>query len=503
VLSPVAAGLVAVAFAMVLGNLAAATQLAGDPRPLLEFDWWSPSRVIAGTANEFPSFSFVLGDLHAHVMATPFALLAAAYALQLALTGLPREGGRRRAAAELLLAALVLGSLYAVNTLDYPTALVLVAGGLLLAVTRATAPLRLRRAAAWGLALAAGSAVLVAPFVAGFTPETKGLALVGEHDPFTRFAADVVLLYALPLWILAAALAHRLRVPGRYLAWSAVALLVTLVLLAPSRLAGLFLVLTLGAVALHAALDARVDTPERFFWLLWAVGLGLVAVGDFAYIRDVFDDTPSYRFNTVFKAGYQAWFLLAVVAAVGLAWSGAWLRRAARRGWLAGLAVLLCLLAVYPVAGTYARTSGFSAAPTLDGERWLARDAPDDDAAVRWLRDNVHGTPTIVEALGADFSPRGHGRVSTFTGLPAVLGWAGHELQWGRDTKRRADDVTALYRTADRRLARRLLDRYGVRYVMVGSLERDQYPARGLAKFDELGRPVFRSGRTVIYAVGA
>ena len=48
-------------------------------------------------------------------------------------------------------------------------------------------------------------------------------------------------------------------------------------------------------------------------------------------------------------------------------------------------------------------------------------------------------------------------------------------------------------------VARRLLDRYGVRYVFVGSLERKDYPAESLAKFERLGDEAFRSGDTVVY----
>src|SRR6185312_13766846 len=115
-----------VAFAVVLGNLAAGTQLLQDRPALADYNWWSPSRVIAGTANEFPFFSFLLGDLHAHVMASPFALVAIAYATQLAVNGPGSEGETRlRAAAELMLAALVLGVLYATNGFDFPTACVI------------------------------------------------------------------------------------------------------------------------------------------------------------------------------------------------------------------------------------------------------------------------------------------------------------------------------------------------------------------------------------------
>ncbi|MDQ3875330.1 MAG: DUF2298 domain-containing protein [Actinomycetota bacterium] len=508
--SPFAAGLAAVVFAMVLGNLAGAVELLENPRPLAQYDWWSPTRIIGNpedTANEFPFFTFLLGDLHAHAMATPFALTALAFALQLALRG-PRLPTTARtavaAAGELLLAALVLGSLYAVNTLDFPTAAVLVLGGLLLWVWRSGGRRRLSgRAVLISLAFAAllvGTALaLFAPFLVDYSPATKGIALVRDREPFTRFTTDISLLYALPLWVIAAAVAHRLRMPLRYVVWGGVLLMVVLVLLAPDDLAGLVLVVTVAAVALHAALDRRLGQAERFFWLLVAGGLGLIGVADFVYIRDFFEGTSGFRFNTVFKTGYQAWFLLSIAAACGVFLSRRWLRRPLLRAWQAGLVAVAALLAIYPVAAPYARTVGFSREPTLDGARWLAETNPDDAAAIRWLRRNVSGTPTILEAFGDDFSFEGHGRVSTYTGLPTVIGWAGHEAQWGHDAGSRPQDVETIYTTRDARTATSLLRRYGVRYVFVGSLERADYPAAGLAKFRRIGRPVFTSGATTVY----
>jgi len=499
-------GLAGAGVAMALGNLAGTLQFLRHPGPLGGYDWWSPSRVIEGTANEFPFFSFLLGDLHAHVMATPFALLAVAVSLQLALAGprLPGWGsGWGAATGELLLAALVVGPLYAINALDVPTALILVCGGLVLWLWQDPSGRRLAACLVWFAVLVCVAAVLAAPFAAHFSPTTGGLALVRNHDHFTRLVADLGSIYSLPLWVLLAALAHRLAVPWRYLVWSAVALMVILVLLAPEHLAGLFLVLSIAAVALHASLDTRLPTADRFFWLLVGVACGLVAAWDFVYIRDVFDGTADYRFNTVFKLGYQAWFLLAIAAGYGVVQSSKWLRRPSLWAWRTGLVILIGLVAVYPVAGSYARTAGFRSSPTLDGERWLARTEPDDAAAIGWLREHAVGSPVLVEAIGPDYSPDGHGRVSTFTGLPTVLGWAGHELQWGHDPGRRASDVTTLYETRDLGLGRELLEHYRVRYVFVGSLERQQYPGAGLAKFQQLGEVAFRSGTTVVYEVGA
>lgn len=505
--SPVVVGLVAAAFAVLLGNLAGGAQLlqaSGRLTSRIEsYDWWAPSRVIEGTANEFPFFSFLLADLHAHVMVTPFTLVAVAYAVQLALHGPPLSplrtaGAWRRPIAELLLASLVLGSLYATNSFDFPTACLLGVGALVLwALAR---PGRWRRAIAWATAWLVASLLFFLPFWLAFSPPASSLGLVEERVSFSRFVRDYAYIYGLSLWVLAALFASRIRLPRRYLIWTGSVLLFVFVFLAPVGLTGLAIALLVAATAVFVALSSgRMTQPHRILWLIAAVALALVASGEVVYVRDAFDGTESFRFNTVFKTGYQAWFLLAIAAAVTIFWSARWLTRRVRAVWLAGVAVLVVLAIVYPVAASYSRSGGFEARPTLDGMRWLEREAPADADAIEWLRTSVDGTPTLLETVGRDFDPEGRARVSTFTGLPAVMGWAGHEIQWGHDPGTRVADVRRMYSTDDLDAARALLERYRVEYVFVGELERRDHPATGLAKFEKLGTVAFRSGDTVVY----
>lgn len=514
--SPVLAGLAASALAMVLGNLAGGLQLLRHSDRIGAYDWWSPSRVIDNTANEFPFFSFLLADLHAHVMAVPFALVGLAFAMQLALAGprLPVAAGRDRAdlsswaqtAGELGLSALLIGSLYAINAANYPIGVALVIIGLALWATTRRDRREWILASAWGIVWLSATVVLFLPYVLEFSPTTDGLGLVPDHAPFTRVVGDSLLIYGLPLWILATAYVYRVResgLPRRYLVWLAVLAMFLLTLLAPGRLAGLALVLAVVAFGIYTTLARHYPQSLRFFWLLVTLGTGLIAAGELVYIRDAFEGTSFYRFNTVFKLGFQAWFLLAIAAGCAAVWARAWLPARARALWQAGTVVLIAMAAVYTVLGPYSKSDRFSRDPTLDGLNWLARQAPGDVAAIRWMRSNVDGKPTILEAVGDDFAARGHARVSTFTGLPTVLGWPGHELQWGHDLGTRRNDVRTIYATPRLETARALLERYGVTYVFVGSLERQDYPRAGMAKFGRLGRPVFSSGETTLFRVGA
>jgi len=189
--SPVIVGLTAAVLATGLGNIAGGVQFLQDTSRPATYDWWLPSRVIEGTANEFPFFSFLLADLHAHMLVTPFALVVVAYAIQLALHGPPALAHARlspRVGAELALAALLLGALYATNSFDYPTACATGVGALLLWVL--AKPGRWRKALAWGVGWLVVSAILFLPFWLRFSPPADGLALVRDHVGFPRFARD-------------------------------------------------------------------------------------------------------------------------------------------------------------------------------------------------------------------------------------------------------------------------------------------------------------------------
>jgi YYY domain-containing protein len=504
---PVGAGVLAVVICLVLGNLAGVREWLDAADPPGDYDWFGASRVVPGTINEFPWFSFLLQDLHAHVLAVPFTLVALGFALQVALAG-PRGDVVWRSVAEALAAALAVGALYAVNSWSYPVA----AGLLVLAVATwlrdpASAGRR-RYAAVWlGLVLLA-SVVLVLPFWLAFDPAARGLAFVDEERrSFTRFAGDQALLYGVLAWPLAAAFAGRivaLRHPVRTLAWSAVAIVFAGSLLAAAGdLAGAGIVAVALAVAVGALLSPGLGAPERFLWLLIAGGLVCVLVPELVYVRDSFDGGELRRMNTVFKLGYHAWLLFAIAAACALSWASVWLRRRAWSAWAGVAAVLLLLGAVYPYAGTWARKDGFSRTPTLDGLVWLRNQAPGDPAAIAWLRDNTPGTAVVLEAFGDDYSPFGHARISTFTGRPTVLGWAGHEIQWDHDPAGREGDVRTLYTTPNLGVARELIAGYDVRYVVVGPIERTTYGDSGRAKWDLLGDRVFDHEDTTVWRITA
>jgi uncharacterized membrane protein len=247
--------------------------------------------------------------------------------------------------------------------------------------------------------------------------------------------------------------------------------------------------------------DAReIDLPSpslSFALLLSLTGLMLIFSVEFVYLRDAFGT----RMNTVFKFYFQAWALLGLVAAFGMYYvlEGGARNRIGRSILAVGFSLLVFAGLLYPLGASINRTDGFAGPATLDGTAFVAHELPEEHAAITWLNQNVSGNPVIVEAVRGSFAYE-HARVSSRTGLPAVMGWTGHEGQWHGlydEIAEREQDVNALY-AGSIQDAKRVMDKYGVTYVYVGYLERGEF-GNSVDKFARFMDVAFRDGDTVVY----
>lgn len=498
-------GLTGTLFVTVLGNLVDAGLLArglwdGGWAAAPPFTWfWTATRVIPAAAGEaapiteFPFFTFLFGDLHAHAMGLPFTLLVLALLACMALPPSPVAAGDPTSPSiRWGLLALTVGALFPLNAWDYPTYAALVAAGALGhgfwrdgGRSRATT-LAGRTLVRVAVLLVAGR-LLFWPFFARYG---QGYGAFTRWDGSGTGAAAYLAIHGLFLWLIISAAA-----------W-------------------------LAATRFAAARRSRPATAAVGF----AGVLAAVAVLLTGMVEVIVMAGDAGRMNTVFKFYLQAWVLLSIAAATAVAvlvndWRHATRPPGARAEfgrtvWVVISGWLLVASAVYPVLATWARwrdrlpsDAGF----TVDGEAFM-RTADIVESATRfplaadleaidWLRTSIGGTPVIAEAQLPEY--HWGARISVHTGLPTILGWQYHQMQQrallpADVVTRRARDVSDLYRTTDPAAAQAILTRYHVEYVYVGPLERIVYPADGLAKFTRhrsMWRPVYERGGVVIYQV--
>ena len=573
--------------------------------------WWRSSRPIheyhiSGRAEdglepiaEFPGFSFVLGDMHPHVLALPFALLSLALAL---VWWLPNRGSahdpplldkswdlhgwghrlrmltRSIGIPLWLFTALILGGLSFLNTWDVLIYLFVVAGAFFLARWRDSG---WHSRIVWQtfsvvLLLLAPIILLYLPFFLGFRSQAGAPYLLPMLMRPTRFV-HFLLIFGMPLWAISVLLiAQAFKQRFRY--WqkgvlSAVLLILSLFFLTflfslivasssegAGRVAGLAnelgvhlaqrpeqsLALGWGLTAVLAILPdfltTRATYPVMTLFLATIIGLvvmiwlerfrgqktasennqqdvlpfallliftaTLLALGpEFVYLRDNF----GVRLNTIFKFYYQAWIMFGVSAifAIGYLWQK-WKgsRRIVPLIAAAGYFLAFLIALFFPIYAVSSRAIEYRGPPTaddrlpatIDGLAQVKRFNADEYEAVIWLRENISGTPVILEAVGGQYS--GYGRISAATGLPTILGWGGHEYQWRGDTPEpaiREPAVNKIYSQPDLVSVVELLNQYRVEYIYVGGLEQQLYGLAGLDKFAENLTSVFNNNGVTIY----
>ncbi len=545
--STVLAGIAGGVFVAILGNLDGLVQVvqgawqvvtAGGGMPT--FDYWRSSRMMPPTISitEFPYFTFLFADLHAHLIVIPFSVLTIGLAVALMLSFSAGEGKTFSRQLPLLAAmGFLVGTLRWINTWDFPTYL------LLTSAVAVVIEVRLRQ----GLDVAAllvglvKAGVILGLGILFYLPLQRsnetfylGVILSPERTPLWQylevhgFFLFLVLSYLVYLlrrefrgaWWLwrfvvlpsppasageapppsAVAEERHIQLNGKILLYAGFVLLVgaALLLLGFSTGAFLLVLLLILIPMLLKRLFAQEPGEESDTFALLIIGLAF-AIGLGVELVTVQGDIQ--RMNTVFKFYLQAWVLLGVASAfvlwrlgtifyeAGLNWG--------RGVWVAVFGFLLAAALIYPLLATPVRLRDRfqTLSPTRDGMEFMktARyqdekgeiDLSYDWEALRWVQQNIKGSPVILEGITPLY--RWGSRVSIYTGLPAVIGWDWHQnqqrLRYEWAVRERQDDVNRLYSTTNTADALRLLKKYGVKYIYLGQVERLYYPQEGISKF--------------------
>jgi YYY domain-containing protein len=478
--------------------------LAGLPVP--PFDYWQSSRVIPcevisgvqlpncaqTTINEFPFWSYLYADLHAHVIDLPIVVLLIGCCASLLVSAKGDQVRWRRTVPTLAVAALALGTAWCTSTWDVPTYAGLVATVLALwalPLGRAGGWRAIRARLTWpvirGYTLALGATLaatylLFFPFHANYQNFVSGIGTVTTSTDPTQF----VTLFGIWLFLIASFLfvelhdrleserfARGLAATGRLTRlWILLGIgLFVLVVAFVISLKALLLILI--GVGLYLVLDTRHQPLKLMTYLLLLLGLVIALGVEFIYVRDFLDGTAFMRMNTVFKFYYQVWTCFALSGALifaqligrvlSLSSSTAPRSRETAGGndtvlvsllpslrvgllqriWIVLFVALLLGSSVFLILGTEARVSD----PTI----WAEVQPPpggiqpsglslDGMAYMRgWYPGDYAAINWINAHIGgdpaiveaSDGNYYWYGRVSEYTGLPDVLGWGSREYE--------------------------------------------------------------------------
>lgn len=497
--------------------------------------FWGPRSVIGEIPNasseitEFPAFTYVFADMHAHMMDMPLEMLAIGWLLAEILGAGVIKRTLFSVIVSTVIGGITIGLMYATNTWDWPVYMVLAILGLTFAaylrfgqgIRHVTRRPLLGWLAQIGLFFAVQQIATI-PFRTYFATAYSSVdPFLGQKTPIWAYldihGVFIFLLLSLLIWQTARVLRRTyvrdvLRNAGAALLIAGaigVTLAITFVFAVPSVQAWIFnppypVAIICLPMLVWAAILFFLPNQSREMRAVLAITILAIALTFATEMVTLQND--SGRQNTIFKLYTQAWLLFAIAGGVALAWlvraSERW-HVSLRSPWLAVMAVLLSIAGLFPIMATQGKIAMRMApqAPhTLDGMEYMksavygygTTPIPliDDYKMIRWLQDNISGSPVILEAQEPEY--RLGSRITMYTGLPTVLGWRFHQSQqrsldplptfiWGR-----VGNVAAMYNTLDIQTAQQLLSFYNVQYIIVGGLERTDYSPAGLAKFDQM-----------------
>src|SRR3989338_6710845 len=460
-------------------------------------NYWYPNatRFIPFTIHEFPLYSFVVSDLHGHVIDIIFVLLTIAILLSLLFKSNLEIGNWKL---EIPLISFLLAVMYMTNALDGMIYLVLVSSVILLK------NFNFRNSGKFFSSGIKSIAILIIffflfslPFSLNFKPFASGIGVlcapsfltnIGKLGPFL-FEAN-----------------HCQRS-----AWWQILILY-----------GFFYFFVISFILFIARRkkDIKLLKEDLFILLLILISTILILIPEFFYLKDIYP--AHYRANTMFKLVYQSFIMLSITSAyiiIRIIFSAKTILIAADIKkkifyifYLVFSVILFSLVSIYPI---FAINSYFGdifsnkKQLSLDGTVYLKNIYPTDYDAILWINKNIKGSPreagqpVILEAQGDSYTD--YARVSANTGLPTVLVWTVHEWLWRGSydiPSPRINDVQTLYETEDLNMTKKLIRKYNIKLVFIGDLERQKYTKLNEDKFQKLGKIIYENGQTIIYKLG-
>ena len=518
----------------------------GNILPIATGSWyWNPSRTIPGEPiTEFPFFTFLYADFHAHLIAMPIVMAAIAWGLSLLMMNKKWPETKQQlikcVIPILFFGSIVIGALEPTNTWDYLTFMALNLCIILYVAWRYLPEVKSKFLPAWTARLIwpsilAGSLfvlskLLYLAFNSNFFPGYSSVGLwTGPKTPLSSYFLHWgLILFLISFWFAwetyqwmqvthLSDLKRWEKYRKVFLALGALIIL-ALVGMLLMKITIVIVAIPLCAWALFLILVSEHD-GKKFAYFMIGTGLLLTIIVELVYlVGDI------GRMNVVFKLYHQAWMLLTLP--IGLAATILWRdivlwRRRTQNLFQIPFIMLVFIGLLFPVLATKDKIidrMSPEAPHTLDGMKYMESsffyvngvnmDLSQDYRAIQWLQENVEGSPVILEAQAYEYY--WGNRFTIYTGLPGVVGWNYHQRQqrailMDNSVQERVDSVNAFYQTQDPAFVKEYLERYNVGYIVVGQQEQAFYTPEGLQKFElfdgQLWDEVYREADTVIYKV--
>ncbi|MEK7495097.1 MAG: DUF2298 domain-containing protein [Patescibacteria group bacterium] len=426
--------------------------------------YWYPNatRFIPFTIHEFPSYSYVVADLHGHVFDIPFVLLTLGI-LFIFFTNKLRTDAACRVSTTIFLGFMA-AIHYMTNAFDGPIYILLTLivfffmFGISVKFLINT------------ITLIASFIFFSLPFSWFFKPFVSGIGVNCSPKFLTDFKKIGPFLFEAgncqisPIWML-------------FVLWGFFWISFSIFIYIKNR---------------ASQNNETMKQSNNFIIILFSFGIFLTIIPEFFYIKDIYP--AHFRANTMFKLGYQAFSMMGLASIVTF-----YLLKNIKRSIVYYLlsivfVVFLFFPSIYPYFSVPSYYGKLDRKVQVDGQIWLKDRNLEDYEIIDYLNKNEKEQPIILEAQGDSYTD--YERISAFTGLPTVAGWWVHEWLWRGSSDivgKRIPEVVSLYESNNISETKSLIKKYQIKYVVISRLERQKYPNLFEEKWLKIGKLIFKS----------
>ena len=426
--------------------------------------YWYPNatRFIPFTIHEFPSYSYVVADLHGHVFDIPFVLLTLGI-LFIFFTNKLRTDAACRVSTTIFLGFMA-AIHYMTNAFDGPIyiLLTLIVFSFMFGISV--------KFLINTITLIASFIFFSLPFSWFFKPFVSGIGVNCSPKFLTDFKKIGPFLFEAgncqisPIWML-------------FVLWGFFWISFSIFIYIKNR---------------ASQNNETMKQSNNFIIILFSFGIFLTIIPEFFYIKDIYP--AHFRANTMFKLGYQAFSMMGLASIVTF-----YLLKNIKRSIVYYLlsivfVVFLFFPSIYPYFSVPSYYGKLDRKVQVDGQIWLKDRNLEDYEIIDYLNKNEKEQPIILEAQGDSYTD--YERISAFTGLPTVAGWWVHEWLWRGSSDivgKRIPEVVSLYESNNISETKSLIKKYQIKYVVISRLERQKYPNLFEEKWLKIGKLIFKS----------
>lgn len=442
------------------------------------------------TIHEYPSYSFILGDLHAHVLNIIFVLTIIAILYSWLYDSKKIDifiyKGKNIFSLiktflhpQILIIGFFIGLFHMTNFWDFPIYLVVTGGVIVFCLIRNYGFTKITFLLTFinGIIIIFISELVALPFTLSFDQISTNILRTSSHTPLYQF----LILWGLPI-ILAIGFISETVITYK-------------VIKTERKINKGFLLENIVSYFRSMSLS------DIFVLILVLCAMGLLIIPEIIYVEDIYSGDYK-RANTMFKLTYQSFIMFGIsIGYIFIKFFKAqkflWQRKFA----LVCFILFITTLTYFPVAvkDWYGDVSKLQNFKGLDASAFLEDTMPEDYKAINWINENIESKSVILEANSESYSD--YQRISVFTGHTTVLGWYTHEWLWRGDTdalNERAADISAIYTSNDIEKVGKLINKYKIEYIYVGELEHDKYGSIDEVFLESLGEKAYESSSSSV-----